>query len=346
MYVALSLAVLVQYVAAGPWFEMSQARHIKADLDLGRDIEHIFHDFKVAHNKKYEENEEEVRKQIFTVNVKHIKEHNQKYQTGEKSYYLGVNQFTDMTHKEFLDTYMGHMGVKESPNATTFLSPDNILLPDEVDWRKKGYVTPVKDQGQCGSCWSFSATGSLEGQHFKKTGTLLSLSEQQLVDCSGSYGNQGCNGGLMDQAFEYLKAVGGDETEDEYPYEAREESRCHWKKSAPKKATVSGYVDIESGSEKKLQEALATVGPVSVAIDASHQSFQMYAGGVYDEPECSSSELDHGVLVVGYGTLDGKDYWLVKNSWNTSWGDEGYIRMSRNKDNQCGIATQASYPLV
>lgn len=345
MYIAVSLLVLVHYVAAGPWFEMSQARHIQADLDLGRDIEHIFSDFKTAHNKKYESpEEEEVRKQIFTLNVKHIKEHNQKYQTGEKTYFLGVNQFTDLTHKEFLSFYMGHMGMKASTNASKFLSPSNILLPDEVDWRTKGYVTPVKDQGQCGSCWSFSATGSLEGQHFKSTGKLLSLSEQQLVDCSGKYGNQGCNGGLMDQAFEYIKAVGGIETESEYPYDAEQE-KCTFKKKL-EKAEVTGFMDVESGSETKLQLAVATVGPVSVAIDASHRSFQSYAGGVYDEEECSSTELDHGVLVVGYGTLDSKDYWLVKNSWNTTWGKEGYIMMSRNKENQCGIATSASYPLV
>lgn len=350
MFIALSLVVLVQCVVAGPWFEMSQSKHIQADLEIGRDIEHIFSDFKIAHSKKYESpEEEEVRKQIFTVNVKHIQEHNKRYTTGEKSYYLGVNQFTDLTHKEFLSMYTGHLGSKvssETPsNASTFLSPSNILLPDQVDWRQKGYVTPVKDQGQCGSCWSFSATGSLEGQHFKKTKTLLSLSEQQLVDCSGSYGNQGCNGGLMDQAFEYIKAAGGIETEEDYPYQAEQEDSCHYKKKL-EKAEVTGYVDVEKGSENKLQEAVATVGPVSVAIDASHRSFQSYAGGVYDEEECSSTQLDHGVLVVGYGTKEGKDYWLVKNSWNTSWGVEGYIMMSRNKDNQCGIASSASYPLV
>lgn len=345
MYIAISLLVLVHYVAAGPQFEMSIARHIEADINLERDIEHVFANFKIAHHKKYESPEEEkVRKGIFAANVEYIKEHNQKYSNGEKSYYLGVNQFTDLAHSEFLGLYMGHLLTpRESTNASMFLSPSNILLPDQVDWRTKGYVTPVKDQGQCGSCWSFSATGSLEGQHFKATGTLLSLSEQQLVDCSGSFGNQGCNGGLMDQAFEYIKSCGGIETEDEYPYEAEGE-KCHFKKKL-EKAEVSGFVDVPK-SEVKLQEAVATQGPVSVAIDASHRSFQSYKAGVYDEPECSSTQLDHGVLVVGYGTEEGKDYWLVKNSWNTIWGEEGYIKMSRNKDNQCGIATQASYPQV
>jgi cathepsin L len=299
--------------------------------------------FKSVHGKSYGSREEVVRKAIFEGNVLKINDHNLKHDLGLTSFRLGLNKFADLTFVEF----QSFKGLRFNATAThrngeTF---DQVRdLPATVDWRPKGYVTPIKNQQQCGSCWAFSATGSLEGQHFAKTGKLISLSEQNLVDCSGSYGNQGCNGGLMDQAFQYIKANGGIDTEESYPYTAAD-GNCHFKQNAIG-ATCTGYVDIASGDEGALKKAVATVGPISVAIDASNESFQLYSSGVYDEPSCSSTMLDHGVLAVGYGTDNGKDYWLVKNSWGTTWGQTGYIQMSRNKDNQCGIATQSSYPTV
>ncbi|XP_026479338.1 cathepsin L1-like [Ctenocephalides felis] len=311
--------------------------------------------FKLAHKKRYEsETEEKFRLKIFMENKHKVAKHNQRYEMGLESYKQRINKYADMLHHEFVQTLNGfnktrsnaiRLGGVEKLRGATFISPANVELPKHVDWREKGAVTPVKDQGHCGSCWSFSATGALEGQHFRQTGKLVSLSEQNLVDCSTPYGNNGCNGGLMDAAFQYIKENHGIDTEKSYPYEGMDD-KCRYK---PKNsgATDEGYVDIESGSERKLMEAIATVGPVSIAIDASHQSFQFYSEGVYFDPECDSEQLDHGVLAVGYGTdEDGNDYWLVKNSWGESWGDKGYIRMARNKENHCGVATQASYPLV
>lgn len=289
---------------------------------------------------------------IFMENSHKIAKHNKLYAMGLVSYKLGVNKYADMLHQEFVEAVNGFNKTKngslksvETEEPVTFIAPANVKLPDEVDWRKQGAVTPVKDQGHCGSCWSFSATGALEGQHFRKSNKLVSLSEQNLVDCSRKYGNNGCNGGLMDKAFTYIKDNGGIDTEKSYPYRAEDE-KCHYSPQS-KGATDRGYVDIDTGDEDKLKAAVATVGPVSVAIDASHETFQMYSEGVYYDPQCSSEQLDHGVLVVGYGTDEnGQDYWLVKNSWGASWGLQGYIKMARNRDNHCGIATSASYPLV
>ena len=212
-----------------------------------------------------------------------------------------------------------------------------------VDWRQHGYVTPIKDEGQCGACWAFSATGSLEGQQAKIHQKLVSLSEQDLVDCSQSFGNFGCNGGWMTNAFDYVIANGLD-TEESYPYKGVSE-KCHFNpKTIGVKAT--GYVNITAGNEAALQKAIAEIGPVSVALDASHSSFQLYKSGVYNEPTCSSTQLDFAGLMVGYGTLGKDEYYIFKNIWGTSWGDQGYMLMSRNKKNQCGIATLASYPIV
>ncbi|KAH7937831.1 hypothetical protein HPB49_016579 [Dermacentor silvarum] len=302
------------------------------------------------YGKDYDSDTEEYyRLKIYMENRMKIARHNEKYAKNQVSYKLAMNEFGDLLHHEFVSTRNGFKrNYRDTPReGSFFLEPEgveDVHLPKAIDWRKKGAVTPIKNQGQCGSCWAFSTTGSLEGQHFRKTGKLVSLSEQNLVDCSTSFGNNGCEGGLMDNAFKYIKANKGIDTEMIYPYNGTD-GVCHFVKSGVG-ATDSGFVDIPEGKEDKLKKAVATVGPVSVAIDASHQSFQFYSEGIYDEPECSSEQLDHGVLVVGYGTKDGQDYWLVKNSWGTTWGDEGYIYMTRNKNNQCGIASSASYPLV
>jgi len=314
-----------------------------AVIDRSEMIEHeAWQMWKQDHVKSYlTTGEEQVRFTIWKDNFRRIVEHNQK--NGDLT--LAMNKFGDMTNTEFAAKMNGYKGEAKT-QGSTFLEPSNLGdLPASVDWRTKGMVTPIKDQAQCGSCWAFSATGSLEGQHQKKTGKLVSLSEQQLVDCSGSFGDLGCNGGLMDNAFTYIKANKGIDTEASYPYKAVDQ-KCHFNASTIG-ATVTGFVDVPSQNEDALQKAVATVGPIAVAIDASHFSFQFYHSGVYNEIFCSSTQLDHGVLAVGYGVdPKGKKYWLVKNSWGVGWGQKGYIWMSRDKNNQCGIATSASYPLV
>jgi len=184
----------------------------------------------------------------------------------------------------------------------------------------------------------------MEAAHFFKTGSLVSLSEQNLIDCSTAEGNQGCNGGWMDQAFEYVIKNHGIDTEQSYRYTTSGPNACKYSASNIG-ATIASYQDIPSGSESGLTSAIEG-RPVSVAIDASHNSFQLYSSGVYYEPACSSSQLDHGVLAVGYGTEGSSDYYIVKNSWGSSWGTAGYILMARNRNNNCGIATSASYPVA
>jgi len=298
------------------------------------DADASFTAWKIKYNKNYLNAEEETtRKFIFEKNVAYIANHNEQ----KHSFTLGMNQFGDLTNAEFQAKYLTKMNATRSGDAFNLKGGAN---PSSVDWRTKGYVTPIKDQGQCGSCWSFSAVGGIEGAHFKATGSLVSFSEQNLVDCSTAEGNQGCNGGLMDYAFKYVIKTGGLDTEASYPYTARD-GTCKYK-PATSGGTIKSFTDVTAGSEADLETAVATIGPISVAIDASHNSFQFYKSGIYNEPLCSSKNLDHGVLAVGYGS----GYWLVKNSWGTSWGNQGYIEMTKDKRNQCGIATAASYPIA
>ncbi|XP_071825259.1 cathepsin L-like peptidase [Apostichopus japonicus] len=296
--------------------------------------------WKQTHSKQYTKEEEDNRRKIWEDNLQKVSKHNTEHSLGLHSYTLGMNKYADLRVEEFVKiTLMNRLKLNassERKRIELLSSYAKLQLPNAVDWRDKGYVTPVKDQGQCGASWAFSATGSIEGQHARSVGTLTALSEQNLIDCVPSSG---------DAAFEYVKENGGIDTEESYPYEGQQ-GPCRFD---PKHvgAKVTGYVDIPTGDEHALAIACATTGPIAVVIDASHGSFQLYESGVYDERSCSSTEVDHALLVVGYGTdPEGGDYWIVKNSWGLSWGQQGYIWMSRNKDNQCGIATAASYPTV
>ncbi|XP_072453040.1 procathepsin L-like isoform X2 [Notamacropus eugenii] len=304
--------------------------------------------WKSQHRKTYGGNEEDSRRRAtWEKNLRMIEMHNLEYSADKQSFRMEMNKFGDMTNEEFRQVMNGlrHDRFQRKTKGNLLHEPLFEQLPESVDWRTEGCVTPVKDQGSCGSSWAFSATGSLESQWFLKTGKLVSLSEQNLVDCAKDEVNHGCDGGLMDHAFEYVKKNGGIDTEESYPYRGVD-YEC-WYNPKTTVANITGYVDIPSGQERALMQAVVNVGPISVGVDASHESFQFYDSGVYYEPECSSEALDHGMLVVGYGIEDTEEkYWLVKNSWGEDWGNDGYILMSRDEDNHCGIATLASYPIV
>jgi cathepsin L len=287
----------------------------------------------IKDNKKhYAQSEFNMRYNVFKSNMDFVDAWN-----AQDYHEVGINKFADLTVQEFSKIYNGMNYVH---NETMAYEPS--VTAATVDWTTKGAVTGVKDQGQCGSCWSFSSTGGLEGAHFIAKNALVSLSEQNLIDCSTAQGNQGCDGGLMTQAFQYIKSNHGIDTEASYPYTATGPNACKFK-VANVGSTITGWTNIKSGSEADLVTKI-TAGPTSVAIDASHSSFQLYTSGIYYEPACSSSALDHGVLAVGFGTDGSKDYYKVKNSWGVSWGNAGYILMSRNRNNNCGIATMATLP--
>lgn len=248
---------------------------------------------------------------------------------------MGVNEFSDLTPMEFQKIYVPTRFNRTRERREVWLKP---TTEGSVDWREKGAVTPVKNQLQCGSCWAFSTTGSVEGSVFINTGKLMSLSEQQLVDCSASEGNNGCNGGLMDYGFKYIEDNKGIDTEVDYPYTAKT-GRCDRTKANDEEAQITGFSDVPQQNEEQLAAAVAK-GPVSVAIEADQSAFQHYRTGVFDGT--CGTKLDHGVLVVGYTS----DYWIVKNSWGATWGDEGFIYMKRgvSRAGICGIASQPSYP--
>jgi len=292
------------------------------DAGLGR------YESMIEHNRRFE---------IFKDNMDIAKEHNE----GDHGWKMGVTQFADQTAEEFEAFLALGSGAKPTNTEprTVFDASKYDAAPDSKDWVSEGAVTPVKDQASCGSCWAFSTTGSLEGAN-KLYGSkvLSSLSEQELVDCSGSAGNQGCNGGLMDNAFKWIK-TNGLCLESAYPYTGKDGS-CQKSSCTAKITTVKSWTDVKG--EDDLTTAVGTVGPVSIAVDANAK-WQMYKSGIMTSRFCPKNSLDHGVLAVGYDKS--AKYWKIKNSWAKTWGEEGYVRIVYG-ENACGLANQPSYPVL
>ncbi len=301
--------------------------------------EFLFSRFAEQYGKHYDLSSFFTKYNTFRSNLDAVLAHNK---NGNSTFTLAINEFGDLTQEEFQKTIL-KLRPAQNLYARSFNVGDhsNITLTAEesMDWREKGGVTRVKNQGQCGSCWAFAAVVSMEAAHFVKTNKLVDLSEQQLVDCAGSYGNNACNGGGLAEAFEYVVGNGGICTESSYPYAGKKQN-C---KSSCKLGTrLKGYRNVRPRDEVEMAKA-TKVAPLTVAIQANDINFQFYSSGVFDS-RCGTN-LDHGVTIVGFGTDRGKDYWAVKNSWGASWGENGYIRMARGK-NQCGISQLPSYAVV
>jgi C1A family cysteine protease len=297
-------------------------------------LKDLWSQWKLNNNKVYTSYEEEFRFNVFADNYLNILAVNAE----DDSLTLALNHFADLTSEEFGAIYTGTIA---SVNQGPFAAYEPRDLPTSVDWRTKGAVTPVKNQGTCGSCWTFSTTGSLEGLYFIDNNNLVSFSEQNLVDCVKA--DQGCNGGLMSDALAYA-AANGIETEADYPY-AGVDQKCKFEASKATKVN-SAYANVTAGSLDALKTAVAAQ-PVSIAVQANQISWQFYAGGVIKK--LCGDKLDHGVLAVGYNTINGDEAWIVKNSWGASWGNEGYVYISTDASANkgmgvCGILSTPSYP--
>jgi len=302
--------------------------------------------YKFRYSKTYiNQDEHDDRKAIFEKNQRFIESHNAKAALGLQTYTVKLNHLADKTSEEIQSQYMGF---QKPPIGISFTDlteeTTNNDVPNSMDWRAMGYVTPVKNQGECKSEWAFSAVGTIEGANFKATGHLESLSVQELIDCPSRASN-GCNGGCPYLALEYVNKTGGIGSDHSYPYKGHGNNTCD-NDNKIKFGRIRGVGIVSGGTEASLQKAVGTIGPISVGIDASRPGFHFYNTGIYTDDSCSSSKVNFAALAVGYGSSYGQDYWTVKNSWGSNWGEMGYIRMARNHGNMCGIASAACYAIA
>jgi len=321
---------------------LSEEGHESLITNTGNQVEQAWPwtAWKIFHQKEYgSAAEENYRREIFERNKRQIDEHNRLYEEGKESYSKGLNNFSDWTQEEFLNN-LGFFKLAEDnlPGTEVVRNDTAEDLPVIKDWRDAGAVLPIKNQGHCGSCWAFAAVVTLEGAHKISSGELTDLSEQQLVDCSYRYGNHGCEGGWPHAALQYIRDNQGLDTEESYPYTARP-GYCHYNRKYVG-SLIKRILRIQTGSEYSLTYCVAKYGPVAVAVDATEM--MTYRGGVYNNARCNPQNLNHAVTVVGYTP----DYWIIKNSWSTGWGEQGYMKLARNKGNMCGVAMYGVFPIV
>lgn len=366
----LGLALLATFASYGFYNQHTNKNLTNAETDLLYSFPDIndlrmrvltFKDWQKKYNKKYNDIELPIRFAIWNKNYEWVEDHNAK----GLSWTVEMNMFADLTDEEFIGLHTGFIWNKapkdnqgdlemydvaedqdefddEEEDQDYYVEGDNKIY---YDWRKAGAVNTIENQGQCGGCWAFSTAGALEGLYKIQKGDLLRFSKQQQIDCSSSYGNQGCNGGLMSNAFKYTKDK-GIENEKDYPYEEKD-AKCRYSSS---KVVFKNkdHVDLPEGANQ-LRDALKKQ-PVSVAVQADENAFKLYQSGIVSSG-CGAN-LDHAILAVAYGTTtsSGKKYWVVKNSWGTSWGEKGYIRIARGSQNGgkgiCGINQVNSYPTL
>jgi len=352
------IALLLGVACGNPYSALRQELAWKEDITYDWDnLDHTksWKNWKAEFGKTYGDLEEESYRFLqFLKNWEMINDHNK----AGFNYTLGMNQFGDLNVEEFQYYVHGHAHGclhQKEPNPTykwKQVPSEPSDNPTAIDWTNvdgKSYVTPVKNQGQCGSCWAFSTTGSLESRYAIKhqvTGSsITTLSEQELVDCSKAEGNEGCNGGLMDDAFKYVEKANGLCSESEYKYTGRD-GTCKASSCGTHYDPIDTYTDVKSDSESDFETAVAA-GPVSIAVDASGTTWQFYKSGIVDG-NCGT-RLDHGVLAVGYGVSGSEKYWKVKNSWGETWGEKGYILLCKEcgkngNQGECGLLKQPTWP--
>lgn len=287
---------------------------------------------------------------IFTENVEKVRHQNKLFNDRNKTFKIGLNQFGDVTFSEFLKMNEVNEEIVQVPDEVFFdpvrfeADETYVKLPLSFDWRDYGVVSNVKDQSVCGSCYAMAAVGSIESQLMIKTGKLIDLSVQEIVDCAGDYESWGCEGGIKYRVYDYVKDKGGLSSSNDYPLEGVQ-LQCKRTKLSQIPIQLKSYVEVPPNDEDVLKYAVTKVGPIAVSIDINQESFMRYSAGIYDEPNCTTN-TNHAALLVGYGVEGGKDFWILKNSYGSNWGESGYIRIARNSDNLCGIATEAIYPLL